>query len=500
MNSPRHNIFISYTHTDNRPLWEGQKGWIELFHSRLLNLIEDIYENQIGIIRDPKLRGNDIINKTLRLHVDHSKILVTILSPKYLKSRWCLRELRWFSKSMKSRAGDIVDTQSSIFRVEKTKTTTEKQPRIIRGTRGYKFYHYNDTTGLIEHFRHDPSVPYDPRYWEVIDNLAQDIVKMLENIFDKRSEARLTPAPEKVVYLAEPTTDLEREHKKIKDELKARHYNILPEEPLPHLGPSQLSRFISDKLAGSRLSIHLVGKDYLELPETERARSIIRLQSDLAAERLRGSNFSRLIWVPDGIKLTDAQQLELVGYGNKGSLKGTEFIQSPLDELKAVTLEKLESGEAHRPLDSATPSYKTIYLVYDKQDIEDIDSIHSCLFERGYEVATSSFEDDTKTIERHKSKFANCDAVLIYYGKGNQDWVESNLDYLETVRGIKSIAESKFITVKPLLAKAIYVAPPFRNHKRIFKTRRAEIIKGDEDFDCAHLDNFFAQIEERLKD
>jgi hypothetical protein len=439
MNSSQPDIFISYTHNDNLPPGEGQKGWVELFHRSLLALIKQIYEKDAHIWRDPKTHGNDIIKDDVREKITAAKLLVTILSPKYLTSRWCLRELRWFMKSIKGHDRLVAGASSPIFKVAKTRTDLRKQPQVIRGTLGYNFYHYDETTEYIEHFKQGQGVPYDLRYWENLDRLAQDIVKTLKTVIVKHAKPVPATAPERVVYLAEPSPDLQSEHKRVRDELKTRRYQVLPEEPL-FKGATQLQSKVRDYLERSRTSIHLIGRSYLELPETERADSLVRLQNDLAAERLVSSDFSRLIWVPDGVTLTDFQQMELVGHEDKGWLRGTEFLQSSLDELRAVMLEKLESRANTRRQRGS--SRKTVYLIYDKQDLDNIDAIHNCIFRHGYEVTTPSFEEDVKSVERHKSKLATCDAVLIYYGSGNQDWMESHLDYLETIVRFKELSAS----------------------------------------------------------
>jgi hypothetical protein len=496
MNSPQVDIFISYTHNDNLPPGEGQKGWVEQFHRSLLALIKQIYEKEPNIWRDPKTHGNDIIKDDVREKITAAKLLVTVLSPKYLTSRWCLRELRWFVKSTKDRELLVVGAVSPVFKVAKTRTDFKKHPHVIRGTPGYDFYHYDETTEYIEHFKQGLGVPYDVRYWDNLDRLAQDIVKTLRAAISKHVEPVPASSPEKVVYLAEPSPELQSEHKRIRDELKARHYQVLPEES-PFTGATRLRRKVREYLKRSRASIHLVGRSYLELPEKDRVDSFVCLQNNLAAERLGSSDFSRLIWVPQGVRLTDLQQMELVGHNSQSWLNGTEVLQSSLDELRAVMLEKLENRRQTHG--QSRFLRKTIYLIYDKQDQHDIEAIHNCLFGQGYEVTTPSFEEDQKSVARHKSKLATCDAVLIYYGKGNQDWIESHLDYLETTRGIRSIDESESGVPKPLLAKAIYISPPCIGHKRIFNTRRAKVIKKDESFNCEQLQEFFDQIERNTR-
>lgn len=505
------DIFISYTHYDNIPPGEGQKGWVDLFHKSLIALIEQYFEKSAKVWRDPKLHGHDIIEESLRRRLSASGLLVTIVSPKYLRSRWCLRELRWFIKFMNQRGGVSVGSKSRIFKVEKTKSEQERLPRAIKNVvTGYNFYHYDETEDYIEHFKQGAGVPYDTRYWDTLDKLAQDIVKMLK-ILEGHRERHTVESAGKVVYLAEPTPDLQSEYKRIKDELMKHDYYVLPDEPLPVERP-HLHRLLSDYFNRSSLSIHLIGQQYLSLPQSEKLNSVIRLQKDLAAARLARANFSRLIWVPDDLAITNEQESELVSYGEQRWMQGTEFLQCSLDELKAVTLEKLEMNDrrpmlirrkslsATKGLVNEIPSHKTIYLIYDKQDEAEIEAVHDCLYERGYEVSTPVFDaEDYRTVARHKSKLAHCDGILIYYGKGNQEWLESNLDYLEIVRGTTFNEEAESNALKPLLARFIYVAAPETYHKHVFKTRRVKVIKGGE-FDCTHLNEFFAQMQRAEKE
>ncbi|HZC01476.1 MAG TPA: hypothetical protein VE844_08970 [Gammaproteobacteria bacterium] len=72
--------------------------------------------------------------------------------------------------------------------------------------------------------------------------------------------------------------------------------------PLPLNAPA-LEKAVRGYLPQAKLSIHLIGPYYGIIPEMERSRSNVCMQLDLAAERCGDPNFSRLIWMPLGLKL-----------------------------------------------------------------------------------------------------------------------------------------------------------------------------------------------------
>lgn len=59
------DVFVSYGHLDNRPLVQGQKGWISFFQYALDANLEQLLGAEVNIWRDAKLQGNDYISNTL---------------------------------------------------------------------------------------------------------------------------------------------------------------------------------------------------------------------------------------------------------------------------------------------------------------------------------------------------------------------------------------------------------------------------------------------------
>jgi hypothetical protein len=97
------------------------------------------------------------------------------------------------------------------------------------------------------------------------------------------------------------------------------------------------------------------------------------------------------------------------------------------------------------------------------------------------------FEGDEAQIRKdHEENLSICDAVLFYYGEGNELWLRQKLREVQ-----KSAA---FGRKKPILLKAIYVGPPDSPSKARFRTREALVIDQRTSFDPAALSNFLSQL------
>ena len=91
------HAFISYAHIDNEPLEPGQPGWVSRFHAVLKTRLGQRLGEPARLWRDDKLRGDDVFGDEIRAQLPRAALLVSILTPRYVRSPWCNAEVDSFA-------------------------------------------------------------------------------------------------------------------------------------------------------------------------------------------------------------------------------------------------------------------------------------------------------------------------------------------------------------------------------------------------------------------
>ena len=87
------DIFISYAHIDDESLVESQNGWITEFHRVLGIRLSQLLGRKPVIWRDLELQGNHIFDKQIVEQFTQVAVMISILTPRYAKSDWCVRDV-----------------------------------------------------------------------------------------------------------------------------------------------------------------------------------------------------------------------------------------------------------------------------------------------------------------------------------------------------------------------------------------------------------------------
>ncbi len=494
MDSPT-EIFISYAHADNKSPFEPE-GWVTAFHRALeIYLGQLVGKDKPKIWRDPRLSGNEPFAEELGARVANADALVCVLSPSYLDSEWCQRELREFLEAAHGNGGSAAG-EGRVFKVVKIPVPLETLPEEMQRVLGYDFFRTDPDKNSFMTLDPaiDPAVKRD--YWAKLNDLAQDMRQLLQSSrrgaagpAGGEAEAPGTDADRPAVYLADTTFDLQREHEEIKRDLLRHGYRVVPGERLP-LVAGQLEEFVRERLAGCWLSIHLVGSKYGVVPE-EAEESVVALQNALAAERAAGGGLDRLIWLPPGLEAKDERQRELIEALRRDDRHhvGADLLETSLEDLKTVIHQRLERPPAETAPAAAGDDLLRVYLICDQRDLEQTAALEQKLFDRGLEVVSPVFEGSEQQVrEDHEESLATCDAVLIYYGEGNELWLRRKLREL--------VRSTGYGRRRPLLAKAIWVAPPATPQKERLRTREATVLRPAAPADPAALDDFLRDLED----
>src|SRR5688572_29804466 len=89
----QNDIFITYSHIDNQPIGEKKKCWVSDFHRDLRNLIRQKLGGRVVVWWDDRLSGADLFPIEIASQVKSTGVLVALISPSYLESEWCRKEL-----------------------------------------------------------------------------------------------------------------------------------------------------------------------------------------------------------------------------------------------------------------------------------------------------------------------------------------------------------------------------------------------------------------------
>jgi len=488
------DIFISYAHLDNRSLFQGQPGWITQFHNMLEIRLGQVLGKMPRIWRDDeRLQGNDLFDNEIAKQVQKAATIICILSPRYLLSEYCAKELQYFINAAE-RSGNLqIGNRSRVFKVVKTDIELTKQPPAIKDMLGYPFYRKENPEAPPVEYLDLEDPPIRRAYFEVLNELVFHVKQLIETLGSYDSlEAVPQPDPsKKVIYLAETTSDLKSERDRIKWEIEREGHRILPDLNLGITNPKlEIETEIENYLEQCDISIHMLGAHYGIVPE-DASESLNEIQLQVAVKKAQEKQLSPIIWIPKGLDdnpIHDKQQTYLERLRSDESvLAQAELLETNLTELKSIMDRKLSaSQEDTLPIDGVVPNQ--IYLIYDQEDTENVKVLDDYLFDHGFDVIRPLFEGDQMEIRRaHQYFMTICEGVLVYQGRANDLWFKQKLQYFRKING--------YGRETPLLAQGVYIAPPITQDKERFRTNLdIEIIRESGGFDPELLQPFIQKL------
>jgi hypothetical protein len=129
-----------------------------------------------------------------------------------------------------------------------------------------------------------------------------------------------------------------------------------------------------------------------------------------------------------------------------------------------------------------------VYIICEKADREaaHVETLRNFLFDRGFEATLPTEQGGAdQSLADHLRKLAECDAFLIYHGTGSEEWLETKVaEFRKYLRNRE----------KPVIAKAIYLAPPNTPQKQRYRTLEAMVLRSADDFDSATVEPFLVAL------
>jgi hypothetical protein len=487
------DAFISYSHIDNVGLVDGSKGWITNLHRALEIRVAQLLGEKPEIWRDPKLTGNDVFENTLVEQLQRVAVLITIVSPRYVKSEWTRRELVEFWKAAQAQGGVNFHDKARIFKVLKTPIPREMDPPELQPLLGYEFFHIDVETGRVHELDEAFGAQAQRDFWMKLDDLAHDITALLEMLKaeSQPSQPGVQSVRKEAIFLAETTDDLKDQRESIRRDLQQHGYTVLPARGLP-LVASDMKTSLEHDLAQCRMSVHPIGKNYGWVPEGSKL-SLLEIQNELAIERSKDGGFIRLLWIPAGLQVEDERQAEVI---NKFRMdprmqSGADLLETIFEDLRTVIHDRLQdtpqTAKSQSSMDTEDKCCGQIYLIYDQRDATNISPYSDALFNQGFDVLHPTFEGDEADVRQcHEENLRVCDGVLIFFGSANEGWVRRKLREVQ-----KSVGYGR---TGSLPAVAISCIGTKTAEKERFRTHEAPVIFQADCFSPDMLLSFVSRI------
>ena len=419
------DAFISYAHIDNEPLTPGQKGWVSQFHATLQAMLSQRLGEKARIWRDEKLDGNDVFADEIVEQFAKTALLVSILSPRYVRSQWCTRELREFCAAAARTGGVTMGNKSRVFKVIKTPfETVTPLPEAVQQTLGYEFYVLDN--GDPQEL--DPAFGDQARqqFLSKLSRLAWELAKSLQQLAQSRPApgADTTEPACKVVFMADCGRDMRDAREQLATELRMHGYEVLPALQLP-LAEDALVPELTAQLERCALAIHLVGASVGPVPDGPSGRSLVMLENQLAAERCRQGALRRIIWLPAGVTGERAEQQAFIDLLQRDAALqyGADLLRGDIEALKGAMHLMLRQLDTPVAPAAAAAGQQVVHVLMSETDRTASVPLLRLLRAHGLQVTIPVFVGDAGALrEANAQLLSGCDALVLFYGAGDEVW------------------------------------------------------------------------------
>jgi hypothetical protein len=398
------DVFVSYADVDNQPFSPAEHGWVSV----LVENFGHFLARQLG--RREAFSIWFAPQNTAPRRVSHipeqakrSAVFLAVLSPGYVASEWCLRELQAF---VDSHEGEV---DKRLFVVEHMPLGEHhKMPEYFHDLRRYRFFRYENKILRILGF---PKPLHDEReYFDKVYDVAHDIAEILT--LDPPSQpSRAT------VLLAEVTDDLESRRDEVVRYLDQAGIAVLPKHPY-RLVREEFEHALVADLAKSSRFVQLLGSVPGKRPP-DIPNGFGWLQFELAKQ----SKLQILQWRSPDLDLSSvdsALQRRLLEQDTVRAMPIVEFMQTVV---KGIT--------DPPPSPPQRPSDSMIFINADPVDEGSAHGIKDRLGDRVGWLMPLSLHDGKAQPEDlqqdMESNFINADGLFIVYGAVGPLWVRSQL-------------------------------------------------------------------------
>jgi hypothetical protein len=423
VNPPKTDLFVSYAHVDDLPLEPGRPGWVTTLVDCLKNLLSQKLGRgeSIALWMDHQLPGHVELTPEIEGKLGEAAALLIVLSPAYLASTWCVKEMRFFSSAIR-RSG--ARDGARIFVVEYDQV---ERPPDLSDLKGYRFW-AKDPLGRSTRTLGVPRPgPDDRGYFDQLYDLRHDLADALARL---KADADNAPVPDEswdrpAVFLAEVTDDLDDQREEVRRYLLQAGLAVVPEGIYPR-DPAAFRTAAESDLARAMLFVQLLsglaGKRLPGAPQT-----IVGLQHECALTR----GVPVVQWHSRGLDLASVAHPD-----HRARLDGPSVIVVDLQEFKRLVVQRvaeLTAPKAAAP--KADQDADTLVFVNaEEADLDLAKRIGGVLFRRGIGYVLPNRSRRPAEVRKSLDTYLlNCDGLVLVHGT-NPDWVFEQVIRFRKVR------------------------------------------------------------------
>ncbi len=462
------DIFISYSRDDDLPPPDqpDRKGFVTFLDDAVRFEFKDLGPERPKVWRDTRrIADGDQFTPEIEEALKNASLLLVVLSPNWMASHWCRRELDTFARY--HGPGGL---RERVVVVGKRHVDPDKRPSLLQGQNGFRFYVRNEDpqeiVGDLEFF--DRGEPRDARYWEKLKALAAYLV---------RRQPRPSPTPVyaptgRTIFVAKPASDMRMGYDRVVSELVGKGHTVVP-DPTEDIALNSAVGIIDAALLAAEISVHLLGEKAGDAPEDQPP--MVKLQLARAAAKafkdVEGK-FHRVVWAPSlwtssiGQPPTETtrrplevlakfdQQLATDKIEGDSLSKFVDFLNQHLSVIappRSITLSLPDSGGDVR-----------LFLYHSQEDSKYALTLAQALQQRKLEALLPAFEGPEADIKSFNSKqLAECDGVIVCWASASEVWVRAQASGL---RNWLALGRSQ-----QFCYRAVVAAPPPGERKKASK-------------------------------
>lgn len=460
------DIFISYARDDDEPPPDSadRKGFVTFLDESIRYEFRDLGPERPKIWRDVKrISDGDQFSNELEDALKNASFLLVVLSPNWMASNWCKRELDTFA-----RYHDGGGLRERIIVVGKRHVDRDRRPSLLQGQTGFAFYARaedpDEIEGDVEFF--DRGKPCDDRYWTKLKSLAAYLLRR-----------RPPPPPEppypptgRTIYVAKPASDMRAGYDRIVSELTGKGHTVVP--PSAEEIPLDRAVTVIDKaLAKAEISVHLLGEKFGDTPEDQLPMAKLQLaRAGLKEAGDLGKAFHRIVWAPSLWTTPPANSQPATEVSRHPIDVLARFDrQLPTDKIEGDTLSKLVDfvnqhlvAIAQAPPQPPPPNPDgniRLYLYHSSEDSDYALGLARVLQQRNLEPLLPAFGGPSAEIERfNDAGLAECDAVVLCWAKAPEVWVRAQARRLRNWHDLGRAHQFAY--------RALVAAPPPDSRKK----------------------------------